>query len=57
MAIDNFRNEKAHTSDGNINDPVRAYQYFAMSSPAMSFLENTEIKKRKNMLEDEQDSL
>ena len=25
MAIDRFRNEKSHTSDGNINDPVRAY--------------------------------
>jgi uncharacterized protein (TIGR02391 family) len=46
MAIDNFRNEKAHTSDGNINDPVRAYKYLAMSSLAMSFLENTEIRKR-----------
>lgn len=44
MAIDCFRNEKFHTSDGNINDPVRAYQYLAMSSLAMSFLDNTEIR-------------
>jgi uncharacterized protein (TIGR02391 family) len=27
MAIDRFRNEKSHTADGNISDPVRAYEY------------------------------
>lgn len=45
MAIDRFRNEKFHTSDANISDPVRAYQYLAMSSLAMSFLDNAEILK------------
>jgi uncharacterized protein (TIGR02391 family) len=45
MAIDRFKNEKGHTADGNISDPMRAYQYLAMSSLAMSFLDNTEIRK------------
>lgn len=45
MAIDMFRNEKSHTSDSKINDPIRAYQYLAMSSLALSLLENSEIKK------------
>ncbi len=44
MAIDMFRNEKSHTSDSRINDPIRAYQYLAMSSLALSLLENSEIK-------------
>ena len=30
MAIDRFRNEKSHTADGNIHDPIRAYE-----SPAL----------------------
>lgn len=47
MAIDRFRNEKFHTSDANISDPVRAYQYLALSSLAMSFLDNAEILKPK----------
>jgi len=42
MAIDMFRNEKSHTSDANIEDPIRAYQYLAMSSLALSLLENPE---------------
>jgi len=25
MAIDRFRNENSHTEDGNISDPIRAY--------------------------------
>ena len=45
MAIDMFRNEKSHTSDSKINDPIRAYQYLAMSSLALSLIENSEIKK------------
>jgi uncharacterized protein (TIGR02391 family) len=45
MAIDRFRNEKFHTSDANISDPARAYQYLALSSLAMSFLDNAEIRK------------
>lgn len=43
MSIDMFRNEKSHTSDAKINDPIRAYQYLAMSSLALSLLENSEI--------------
>lgn len=45
MAIDRFRNEKSHTSDGNIEDPARASQYLVLSSLALSFLENSEIRK------------
>jgi len=44
MAIDRFRNEKAHTSDAKIKDPVRAYEYIRLSSLAMHLLENTDIK-------------
>jgi len=44
MAIDMFRNEKSHTSDAKIENPVRAYQYLAMSSLALYLLENSEIK-------------
>lgn len=38
MAIDRFRNEKAHTADGNIRDPIRAYEYLRLSSLAMHLL-------------------
>jgi uncharacterized protein (TIGR02391 family) len=44
MAIDMFRNEKGHTSDAKIEDPIRAHQYLSMSSLALSLLENAEIK-------------
>lgn len=44
MAIDMFRNEKSHTSDAKIDDPVRAYQYLVLSSLAMYFLDQAEIK-------------
>ena len=43
MAIDNFRNEKSHTSDAKIDDPMRAYEYLQLSSLAMNLLEDTEI--------------
>jgi uncharacterized protein (TIGR02391 family) len=43
MAIDRFRNEKAHTSDGNISDPIRAAEYLAMSSLAMRLLDNPRL--------------
>jgi len=43
MAIDRFRNEKSHTSDAKIDDPVRAYEYLRLSSLAMNLLEDTEI--------------
>lgn len=45
MAIDRFRNEKAHSSDGNIEDPVRAIQYLIVSSLALSFLEHATSRK------------
>ncbi len=45
MAIDQFRNEKSHTSDGKIEDPVRAYEYLALSSLAMHLLDNAEVRK------------
>lgn len=43
MAIDMFRNEKSHTSDANISDPARAYQYLCVSSLAMTLLDEAEI--------------
>lgn len=46
MAIDQFRNEKSHTSDGKIEDPVRAYEYLTMSSLAMHLLDDSEVKKK-----------
>lgn len=39
MAIDRFRNEKSHTSDARIDDPVRAYEYLRLSSLAMNLLD------------------
>jgi uncharacterized protein (TIGR02391 family) len=43
MAIDRFRNEKSHTADGNITDPLRAYEYLRLSSLAMHLLEKAVI--------------
>jgi uncharacterized protein (TIGR02391 family) len=43
MAIDYFRNEKSHTSDAKIEDPIRAYEYLRLSSLAMNLLEDAEI--------------
>lgn len=45
MAIDYFRNEKSHTSDGNIDNLQRAYEYLSLCSLAMHLLENAEIKR------------
>jgi uncharacterized protein (TIGR02391 family) len=45
MAIDQFRNEKSHTSDGKIEDPIRAYEYLALSSLAMHLLEGGVVKE------------
>ncbi len=45
MAIDMFRNEKSHTSDAKIDDPIRSYQYLIMSSLALYLLDNSEIIK------------
>jgi len=44
MAIDRFRNEKSHTADARIDDPVRAHEYLRLSSLAMHLLQDTEIK-------------
>jgi uncharacterized protein (TIGR02391 family) len=44
MAIDRFRNEKSHTADGNITDPIRAYEYLRLSSLAMHLLDKAEIR-------------
>ena len=33
-----FRNEKSHTSDAKIDDPVRAYGYLALSSLATALI-------------------
>lgn len=43
MAIDRFRNEKVHTADGNITDPVRAYEYLRLSSLAMHLLDSARL--------------
>lgn len=43
MAIDRFRNEKAHTSDAKIDNPQRAYEYLTLSSLAMNLLDQAEI--------------
>lgn len=42
MAIDRFRNEKSHTSDAQIEDPTRAFEYLTLCSLAMR-LDNAEI--------------
>jgi uncharacterized protein (TIGR02391 family) len=44
MAIDRFRNEKSHTADGNISDPVRAYEYLRLSSLAMHLLDGAQVR-------------
>ena len=44
MAIDKFRNEKAHTADANL-DPVKTFEYMAMSSLARRLLDNTYIER------------
>jgi uncharacterized protein (TIGR02391 family) len=43
MAVDMFRNEKSHTADAKIADPVRAQQYLMLSSLAMYLLDDAEI--------------
>lgn len=44
MAIDMFRNEKSHTSDAHISDPVRAHRYLSLSSLALAFLDSTKAR-------------
>ena len=39
MAIDKFRNEKAHVAMANLTDPIRAAEYLCMSSLAMRLLD------------------
>ena len=43
MAIDRFKNEKSHTSDAQIDDPTRAYEYLSICSLAMRLLDKAEI--------------
>jgi uncharacterized protein (TIGR02391 family) len=43
MAIDNFRNEKAHTSDAKITESSRAIHYLALSSLALHLLDQAYI--------------
>ena len=43
MAIDRSRNEKSHTADGDITDPIRAYEYLRLSSLAMRLLDRAHI--------------
>ena len=44
MAIDRFRNEKSHSSDARIDDPIRAYEYLRLSSLAMNLLDNAKVE-------------
>lgn len=44
MAIDRFRNEKSHTADGNLSDPIRAYEYLRLSSLAMHLLDGAQSR-------------
>ncbi|MDP1720763.1 MAG: TIGR02391 family protein [Candidatus Nanopelagicaceae bacterium] len=44
MAIDQFRNEKAHTSNAKV-EAQRAYEYLTLSSLAMNLLENAEARE------------
>lgn len=44
MAIDQFRNEKSHTSDAAIGDPGRANAYLFMSSLALYLLDHAEVR-------------
>jgi uncharacterized protein (TIGR02391 family) len=44
MAIDKFRNEKAHTVDAHIEEPVRAAEYLPMSSLAIRLLDGGYIR-------------
>ena len=45
MAIDRFRNEKAHFADAKIVDPNRAMSYLEITSLVMYFLNEAEIRK------------
>ncbi len=47
MAIDKFRNEKAHTSDAKISETQRAFEYLCMSSLAMRLLEGADESSQK----------
>ena len=44
MAIDMLRNEKSHSSDAKIEDPVRALHYLTLSSLAMYFLDKASVR-------------
>jgi len=44
MSIDQFRNEKAHTSDSEIDDPNLAMHYLTLASLAMYLLDRAIVK-------------
>lgn len=48
IAIRYFRNEKSHTSNDRIADPVLAYEYLRISSLAMRLLERAEVPTQGN---------
>jgi len=43
MAIDQFRNDKSHTSNDNVLDSKLAFEYLVLSSLAMNLLKNARI--------------
>lgn len=51
MAIDRFRNEKSHVADGNISDPIRAYEYLRLSSLAMHLLDGGRVQPQPPLTE------
>ena len=52
MAIDRFRNEKSHTADGNISDPIRAYEYLRLAAlPCISWKELRAVPRRSQSLD------
>jgi uncharacterized protein (TIGR02391 family) len=51
MAIDRFRNEKSHVADGNISDPIRAYEYLRLSSLAMHLLDGGRVLSQPSLTE------
>jgi uncharacterized protein (TIGR02391 family) len=46
MAIDKFRNEKAHSANVVATDPMRVYEYLRLSSLAMHLLDSVEEKNK-----------
>jgi len=51
MAIDNFRNERSHTSKIRIDDPVHAFEFLILCSLAMRFLDQAQVSRPDGMQE------